>query len=129
MKLFAYTRATEQDVAVNTVSRNQSAKFIGGGTNLLDLMKENVEQPNQLIDINSLPLTKIEVTRNGVRIGALARNSDVAYNAIIQERYPLLSQALLAGASPQLRNMATVGGRKLDAKDALLLLLRHSDAV
>lgn len=110
MKLFAYTRATEQDAAVNTVSRNQSAKFIGGGTNLLDLMKENVEQPNQLIDINSLPLTKIEVTRNGVRIGALARNSDVAYNAIIQERYPLLSQALLAGASPQLRNMATVGG-------------------
>lgn len=110
MKLFAYTRATEQDAAVNTVSRNQSAKFIGGGTNLLDLMKENVEQPNQLIDINSLPLTKIEVTRNGVRIGAMARNSDVAYNAIIQERYPLLSQALLAGASPQLRNMATVGG-------------------
>ncbi|MBW4638647.1 MAG: xanthine dehydrogenase family protein subunit M [Gloeocapsa sp. UFS-A4-WI-NPMV-4B04] len=110
MKLFAYTRATEQDVAVNTVSRNQSAKFIGGGTNLLDLMKENVEQPNQLIDINSLPLSKIEVTRNGVRIGAMARNSDVAYNAIIQERYPLLSQALLAGASPQLRNMATVGG-------------------
>lgn len=110
MKLFAYTRATEQDVAVNTVSRNQSAKFIGGGTNLLDLMKENVEQPNQLIDINSLPLKKIEVTRNGVRIGAMARNSDVAYNTIIQERYPLLSQALLAGASPQLRNMATVGG-------------------
>lgn len=110
MKLFAYTRATEQDAAVNTVLRNQSAKFIGGGTNLLDLMKENVEQPNQLVDINLLPLTKIEVTRNGVRIGALARNSDVAYNAIIQERYPLLAQALLAGASPQLRNMATVGG-------------------
>ncbi len=110
MKLFAYTRATEQDVAVDTVSRNQSAKFIGGGTNLLDLMKENVEQPNQLIDINSLPLSKIEVTRNGVQIGSMARNSDVAYNAIIQERYPLLSQALLAGASPQLRNMATVGG-------------------
>lgn len=110
MKLFTYTRATDLDAAVNTVSRNQSAKFIGGGTNLLDLMKENVEQPNQLIDINSLPLTKIEVTRNGVRIGAMARNSDVAYNAIIQERYPLLAQALLAGASPQLRNMATVGG-------------------
>lgn len=128
MKLFAYTRATEQDVAVNTVSRNQSAKFIGGGTKLLDLMKENVEQPNQLIDINSLPLTKIEVTRNGVRIGAMARNSDVAYNAIIQERYPLLSQALLAlciAATAEHGN----SWRKLDAKDALLLLLRHSDAV
>lgn len=110
MQPFAYTRATEQDTAVNTVSRNQSAKFIGGGTNLLDLMKENVEQPNQLVDINSLPLTKIEVRRDGVRIGALVRNSDLAYNKIISDRYPLLSQALLAGASPQLRNMATVGG-------------------
>lgn len=110
MKPFAYTRATEQDTAVNTVSGNQSAKFIGGGTNLLDLMKENVEQPNQLVDINSLPLTKIEVRRDGVRIGALVRNSDLAYNEIISDRYPLLSQALLAGASPQLRNMATVGG-------------------
>lgn len=110
MKQFAYTRATEQDAAVNIVSRDKSAKFIGGGTNLLDLMKENVEQPNQLVDINSLPLTRIEATSNGVRIGSLARNSDVAYNPTIQERYPLLSQALLAGASPQLRNMATVGG-------------------
>lgn len=110
MKPFAYTRATEQDAAVNIVSRDKSAKFIGGGTNLLDLMKEDVEQPNQLVDINSLPLTRIEATRSGARIGSLARNSDVAYNLTIQEHYPLLSQALLAGASPQLRNMATVGG-------------------
>lgn len=110
MKPFAYTRATEQGAAISTVSRDPSAKFIGGGTNLLDLMKENVEQPDQLVDINSLPLTKIEVKSNGVRIGAMARNSDVAYNTIIRDRYPLLSQALLAGASPQLRNMATVGG-------------------
>jgi len=110
MKPFAYTRAAEQEAAINTVSRDQGAKFIGGGTNLLDLMKENVEQPDQLVDINSLPLTKIAVISNGVRIGALARNSDVAYNATIRDRYPLLSQALLAGASPQLRNMATVGG-------------------
>lgn len=110
MKPFAYTRATEQDTAINTVLRDKSAKFIGGGTNLLDLMKENVEQPDHLVDINSLPLAKIEVTSNGVRIGAMARNSDVAYNTTIRDRYPLLSQALLAGASPQLRNMATVGG-------------------
>lgn len=110
MKPFAYARATEQSAAITTVSRDPRAKFIGGGTNLLDLMKENVEQPDQLIDINSLPLAKIEVTSNGVRIGALARNSDVAYDANIRARYPLLSQALLAGASPQLRNMATVGG-------------------
>lgn len=110
MKPFAYTRATEQDTAIDTVLRDKSAKFIGGGTNLLDLMKENVEQPDHLVDINSLPLAKIEVTSNGVGIGAMARNSDVAYNTTIRDRYPLLSQSLLAGASPQLRNMATVGG-------------------
>lgn len=110
MKPFAYTRATEQDTAITNVSRDPRAKFIGGGTNLLDLMKENVEQPDRLVDINSLPLAKIEVISNGVRIGALARNSDVAYNTIIRDRYPLLTQALLVGASPQLRNMATVGG-------------------
>jgi xanthine dehydrogenase YagS FAD-binding subunit len=110
MKPFTYVRANEPDKAVATVAEDPAAKFIGGGTNLLDLMKEGVEQPDRLVDINKLQLTKIEAIRNGVRIGSLARNSDVAYDATIRERYPLLSEALLAGASPQLRNMATVGG-------------------
>ena len=110
MKPFTYVRANEPDKAVATVAGDPAAKFIGGGTNLLDLMKEGVEQPDRLVDINKLQLTKIEAIRNGVRIGSLARNSDVAYDATIRERYPLLSEALLAGASPQLRNMATVGG-------------------
>lgn len=110
MKPFTYVRANEPDNAVATVAGDPAAKFIGGGTNLLDLMKEGVEQPDRLVDINKLELTKIESIRNGVRIGSLARNSDVAYDATIQDRYPLLSEALLAGASPQLRNMATVGG-------------------
>lgn len=110
MKPFAYLRATEQGTAISTVSGDLNSKFIGGGTNLLDLMKDNVEQPDRLVDINALPLAKIETTSNGVRIGAMARNSDVAYDATIRDRFPLLSEALLAGASPQLRNMATMGG-------------------
>ncbi len=110
MKPFAYLRVTEQGTAISTVSGDPNSKFIGGGTNLLDLMKDNVEQPDRLVDINALPLAKIETTSNGVRIGAMARNSDVAYDATIRDRFPLLSEALLAGASPQLRNMATMGG-------------------
>jgi len=113
MKPFAYTRATEERAAIQTVASNTEAKFIAGGTNLLDLMKEGVTQPSQLVDITRLPLTLIEVIPGGVRIGAIAKNSDVANNQLIQERYPLLSQAFLAGASPQLRNMASVGGNLL----------------
>jgi xanthine dehydrogenase YagS FAD-binding subunit len=87
------------------------AKFIAGGTNLLDLMKENVERPDRLIDINHLPLTKIEPRPDGgLRLGALVTNSDTAYHPEIERRYPLLSKAILAGASAQLRNMATTGG-------------------
>jgi xanthine dehydrogenase YagS FAD-binding subunit len=87
-------------------------KFLGGGTNLIDLMKMGVETPAQLIDINRLPLAQVEELADGkgVRMGALARNSDVAEHPLIQQRYPVLSQAFLAGASPQLRNMATIGG-------------------
>jgi xanthine dehydrogenase YagS FAD-binding subunit len=113
MKPFAYLRATEQDTAIATVSGDRNSKFIGGGTNLLDLMKDNVEQPDRLVDINALPLANISATSNGVIIGAMARNSDVAYDAIIRDRFGLLSEALLAGASPQLRNMATMGGNLL----------------
>src|SRR5436309_2714581 len=87
------------------------AKFNAGGTNLIDLMKENVERPSRLVDINRLPLAEIKATPDGgLRLGALATNTDVAYHPEVERRYPLLSKAILAGASPQLRNMATVGG-------------------
>src|SRR5207253_5434025 len=86
-------------------------KFIAGGKNLIDLMKENVERPGRLIDINRLPLVEIAPTaEGGLRLGALVTNTDVAYHHDVERRYPLLSKAILAGASPQLRNMATVGG-------------------
>ncbi len=113
MNPFAYSRATDAQQAVADVGKPQS-KFLGGGTNLIDLMKMGVETPAQLIDINKLPLAQIEdLQGKGVRIGALARNSDVAEHDLIKTRYPVLSEALLAGASPQLRNMATVGGNLL----------------
>lgn len=108
MKPFAYVRATNQSTAVQIAA--SGTKFIAGGTNLLDLMKEGVEQPDRLVDITRLDLVKIEAIPNGIRIGALARNSDTANHPLVRLRYPLLSQAFLAGASPQLRNMATVGG-------------------
>ncbi len=92
-----------------------NAKFLGGGTNLIDLMKMGVERPAQLVDINRLPLAKVEELPNdgGVRIGALVRNSDLAEHPLIISRYPVLSEALLSGASPQLRNLATTGGNLL----------------
>ncbi|MGL4621020.1 MAG: FAD binding domain-containing protein, partial [Chroococcidiopsis sp.] len=113
MEPFAYTRATSQGTAIQAVARAQSVKFIAGGTNLLDLMKENVEQPDRLVDITRLELDRIGEHAGGVRLGALARNSDTANNPLVRQRYPLISQAILAGASPQLRNMATNGGNLL----------------
>jgi xanthine dehydrogenase YagS FAD-binding subunit len=111
MNNFSYTRVVDVAGAVNEMAKDGAAKFIAGGTNLIDLMKENVARPSRLIDITRLPLDKIEETADGgLRIGALVTNSDVAYNKQIEKRYPLLSQAILAGASPQLRNMATTGG-------------------
>ena len=96
------------------MARDPNAKFIAGGTNLMDLIKENVAQPRRLIDITSLPLAEIEETRaGGLRVGALVPNSDLAYDARISKRYPLLSSAILAGASAQLRNMASTGGNLL----------------
>ena len=90
------------------------SKFVAGGTTLIDLMKLNVERPTTLVDINLLALDKIEkMPDGGVRIGAMVRNSDLAHDATIQQEYPVLSQALLSGASPQLRNMATTGGNLL----------------
>jgi xanthine dehydrogenase YagS FAD-binding subunit len=114
MNPFAYSRATDPTQAVTAISRKPHTKFLGGGTNLIDLMKMGVETPNELVDINRLPLAQIEeLPDKRVRIGALARNSDVAEHELIKSRYPVLSQALLSGASPQLRNMATVGGNLL----------------
>lgn len=112
MNPFTYTRASGTDMAIHTLASEPRTKLLGGGTNLLDLMKMGVESPSRLVDVQRLPLAQIEELPDGrgVRIGAMARNSDVAEHPLIQDRYPVLSQAFLAGASPQLRNMATVGG-------------------
>src|SRR5437868_6947973 len=114
MNPFIYSRATDANQAVIAISSKPQGKFLGGGTNLIDLMKMGVETPNELVDINRLPLGQIEeLPDKGLRIGALARNSDVAKHELIKTRYPVLSEALLSGASPQLRNMATVAGNLL----------------
>ena len=115
MNPFSYSRVNDADKALAELSGKPEGKFLGGGTNLVDLMKMGVETPTQLIDINRLPLAQIEELPDGkgVRIGAVARNSDVAEHDLIKTRYPVLSEAFLAGASPQLRNMATVGGNLL----------------
>ncbi|UOR06799.1 xanthine dehydrogenase family protein subunit M [Hymenobacter aerilatus] len=110
MNSFSYTRAKAVDTAAREVSANHSAKFIAGGTNILDLMKENVERPTRLVDLTRLPLKEIEDTEKGLRLGALVSNAATAYDERVEERYPLLSKTILAGASAQLRNMATDGG-------------------
>jgi xanthine dehydrogenase YagS FAD-binding subunit len=109
MNPFTYQRATALDEAVHAVSA-RGAKFLGGGTNLVDLMRYNVEHPATLIDVTHLNFTQITSTSNTTLIGAGVRNSDLANHETIRTNYPLLSQALLSGASPQLRNMATTGG-------------------
>ena len=111
MNNFSYARAGEVAGAIREIADHRAAKFIAGGTNLIDLMKENVARPSRLIDINRLPLASIEENEaGGLRLGALCTNADTAYHAAVERRYPLLSKAILAGASPQLRNMATNGG-------------------
>jgi len=111
---FQYARANDVADAVRMIATDPTAKFIAGGTNLLDLMKEDVERPSRLIDISRLPLKTVEETAGGgLRIGALVPNSDLAYHPLIEQRYPLLSSAILAGASQQLRNMASTGGNLL----------------
>jgi xanthine dehydrogenase YagS FAD-binding subunit len=108
---FQYARATDVADAIRQIAADPAAKIIAGGTNLIDLMKYDVERPARLIDITHLPFKTIEKTANGgVRIGALVPNSDLAYHPLIEEGYPLLSSAILAGASQQLRNMASTGG-------------------
>ncbi len=114
MNPFQYQRAQQPDAAIHAISANRNAKLLAGGTNLIDLMKDDVEHPNTLVDINRLnDLAKIEVAEGGHRIGALVRNSDMANHLEVRKTYPLLSQAVLAGASAQLRNLATAGGNLL----------------
>jgi xanthine dehydrogenase YagS FAD-binding subunit len=111
---FQYARAADIADAVRQISGDPTAKFIAGGTNLIDLMKEDVERPTRLIDISRLPLKTVEETSDGgLRIGAMVPNSDLAWHPKIEQRYPLLSSAILAGASAQLRNMASTGGNLL----------------
>ena len=110
MKSFKYSSATDATSAVRRVSADQSARFLAGGTNLIDLMKEYVERPSELVDISRLDLAQITATANGISIGALAKNTDTANHPLVRENYPLLSMAIFAGASAQLRNMATNGG-------------------
>jgi len=120
MNEFQFHRATTVAQAVKSGAQSGTAqmgaevRFVAGGTNLVDLMKLHVESPRQVVDINGLPLDKIERMPNGgLRIGALVRNSALAHDANVMRDYPVLSQALLSGASPQLRNMATTGGNLL----------------
>lgn len=120
MEPFAFHRATDAGQAIEAASRSSTAqqgadvRFVAGGTNLLDLMKLNVETPKQVVDINRLPLAAIEkLPDGGLKIGALVRNADLARHPDVERDYTVLSQALLAGASAQLRNMATTGGNLL----------------
>ncbi len=111
---FQYARASDVAEAVRQVASDPSAKFIAGGTNLIDLMKMDVERPAKVIDITLLPLKQVEATPSGgLIIGALVRNSDLAYHPLIERRYPILASAVMAGASQQLRNMASTGGNLL----------------
>ncbi|MGV9908195.1 FAD binding domain-containing protein [Streptomyces tendae] len=114
MREFGYQRADDVSGAVALLAADPDARFLGGGTNLVDLMKTGVERPARLVDVRELPLDAIEETADGgLRIGATVTNSDLAAHPEVRRRYPALTQAVLAGASGQLRNMATVGGNLL----------------
>jgi xanthine dehydrogenase YagS FAD-binding subunit len=111
---FQYARASTVADAVRQMAGSPGAKFVAGGTNLVDLMKMDVERPAKLIDVTRLPLDTVEETaEGGLRIGALVRNTDLAYHPLVEQHYPVLASALMAGASQQLRNMASVGGNLL----------------
>ncbi|HEY0848963.1 MAG TPA: xanthine dehydrogenase family protein subunit M [Bradyrhizobium sp.] len=111
---FQYARASDVADAIRQIATDPSAKFIAGGTNLIDLIKYDVAAPTRLIDISRLPLRNVEETATGgVLIGAMVPNSDLAYHPLIEARYPLISRSIMAGASQQLRNMASTGGNLL----------------
>lgn len=113
MRPFTYERAADAQAAVKAAAETPNARFIAGGTNLLDLMKLEIEQPSHLIDVGRLPLAQIEDADGGLRIGAMASNSQVAADARVRSSYPVLAQAIVAGGSAQLRNKASVGGNLL----------------
>lgn len=114
MKAFEYVRAHSVDEATAAHARHPGSRYLGGGTNLVDLMKLGVETPGTLVDVSGLPLDEVEELADGsVRVGATVRNSDLAAHPLVRTRYPVLTQALLAGASGQLRNIATTGGNLL----------------
>ena len=113
MKPFKFISATSQEQAVTMLSKNAEAAYLGGGTNLLDLMKEHVALPNELIDIGNLKLKEIKATTGGYSLGALAKNTDTANHPLVRSNLSMLSKAILAGASAQIRNMATNGGNLL----------------
>ena len=111
MRPLSYARATDVDSAIATVREHRDSAFLAGGTTEVDLVRQNVLRPGLLVDINDLPLNRVEdLPEGGLRIGALARMSDVAQAAGVVQRFPVISQALLLGASAQLRNMASMGG-------------------
>lgn len=114
MNPFRYERASDASTAIAMLAQAPEGAFLGGGTNLVDLMKLGVAQPQLLIDVSHLPYNRVELLSDeSVRIGAAVRNSDLAADRTIRSRYPMLAQALLAGASGQLRNLATTGGNLL----------------
>ena len=115
MRAFKYSKATDANSAAQMLTANQNAKFLAGGTNIIDLMKEDVERPDELVDVSRLNLTQVKnitdgANKGGVSIGGLGKNTDTANHPLIRGNYPLLTQAILAGASQQIRNMATNGG-------------------
>ncbi|MEJ7618628.1 MAG: xanthine dehydrogenase family protein subunit M [Pyrinomonadaceae bacterium] len=113
MKNFDYSRAESVATAIGVVSQNERAKFLGGGTNLVDLMRENIERPEALVDVTRLSHHIEDTADGGIKIGAAVKNTAVANHLAVRERFPVLSQAILFGASGQIRNMATVGGNLL----------------
>jgi xanthine dehydrogenase YagS FAD-binding subunit len=113
MRPFKFTNASDAVTATRAVSANKEAKFIAGGTNLLDLMKEGVENPAELVDVSRLNMGQIKSTSTGLSIGSLAKNTETANHPLVRQSYPLLTQAILAGASGQIRNMATNGGNMM----------------
>jgi xanthine dehydrogenase YagS FAD-binding subunit len=110
MRPFKYIRAAEPAVAIKEVTASPTASFVAGGTNLLDLMKEDVARPTQLVDISRLRLSQVRAANGGISLGALATNTDTANHPLVRQTFPLVTQAILAGASGQIRNMATNGG-------------------
>ncbi|MFD2418339.1 FAD binding domain-containing protein [Amycolatopsis pigmentata] len=114
MRPFSYVVASDVDTALRTMATEPNAKFLGGGTNLVDLMRRDIERPDTVVDITRLPLNGIDELADGsIRIGALVRNTTLAAHPLVRSKYPVLSQAILHGASAQLRNVATVGGNLL----------------